>query len=207
MAKVITQLYEKGNHAVEIYPNIVKENIPNDAIETNKIVDESITADKISSGAVTSDKLDSGAVTTDKLSFGAVTGDNIDYKTITSDNIQDGEVKTINLEDGAVTSNKLDFNLYYYTGTIEKSGSFYITFELYSITDLDVNTATKSDFLKLLYENRKDATIYMAGHDISNNTLKVYRVYLPNDSTININSVDETANIDIVDVIKTPIFH
>lgn len=206
MAKVITQLYEKGNHAVEIYPNIARENIPNDAITTDKIVDESITADKISSSAVTSDKLDSGAVTTSKLGFGAVTGDNIDYKTITSDNIQDGEVKTINLEDGAVTKDKLAFNLYYYTGTIATS-TFYITFELYSITNLDVNTASTSDFLKLLYENRKDATIYMAGHDISNNTLKVYRVYLPNDSTININSVDETANIDIQDVIKTPIFH
>ena len=207
MAKVITQLYEKGNHAVEIYPNIARENIPNDAITTDKIVDESITADKISSSAVTEDKLDNGVVTTSKLAFFAVTGDNIAYQTIVSDNILDGEVTTDKLSSGAVTSDKLDFNLYYYTGTIEKSGSFYITFELYSITDLDVNTATKSDFLKLLYENRKDATIYMAGHDISNNTLKVYRVYLPNDSTININSVDETANIDIVDVIKTPIFH
>lgn len=206
MAKVITQLYEKGNHAVEIYPNIAKENIPNDAITTDKIVDESITADKISSSAITEDKIDSGAVTTGKLAFFAVTGDNIAYQTIVSDNILDGEITPDKLSSGAVTSNKLAFNLYYYTGTIATS-TFYITFELYSITDLDVNTATTSDFLKLLYENRQDATIYMAGHDISNNTLKVYRVNLTNDSTIYVNSINETSNIDIEDVIKTPIFH
>ena len=197
MSKVITQLYEKGNHAVEIYPNIVKENIPNDAIETDKIVDASITSDKLEDGAVTSDKLDNASVTTSKLGFGAVTGDNIDYKTITSDNIGDGEV----------TYDKLAFNLYYYTGIIATS-NFYISFELYSITDLDVNTATTSDFLALLYENRKDATIYMAGHDITNNTLKVYRVNMDdNGNKIYINSIDETSNINIEDVIKTPIFH
>lgn len=58
MAQVITTLKKKGDISVDIYPNIKAENIPNNAIDENKISDASITTNKIADNSVTKDKLD-----------------------------------------------------------------------------------------------------------------------------------------------------
>jgi hypothetical protein len=117
MSKIHTTLHKKGDSTVEIYPNVESENIPNNAITTDKITDASVTTAKINDGAVTtakiasnsvtSGKLASNAVTTAKINDGAVTTSKIENLSINENKIQDNSISTVKLKNGAVTYDKL----------------------------------------------------------------------------------------------------
>lgn len=72
MAKSYETLLKKDDPTVEVYPNIESQNIP--------------------SNAVTTDKIAANAVTTDKIANGAVTGTQISNNSIGSAHIQNGTV-------------------------------------------------------------------------------------------------------------------
>ena len=240
MAELIKQLYKKGDDTTLIFPNIKGDNIPSNAVTSDNIADSAITENKINNGAITQNKIADGSVSTAKISDNAITNAKITMGSITNDKIVDGAVTTSKIENSAVTNiklsdnavttakilnnaitnskiapnsisyNQLTFNLYYYTGTIEKSGNFYITFEMYSITNMDVNYATKEELLSLLFENRQDAFIYVCGYDIVHSEGKVFELHMTHENDeykLYVNGNDETSSIDIVDVIKTPIFN
>ena len=47
MAEVITTLHPENDESIDLYPNIKKENIPANAIETDKIANEAVTENKL----------------------------------------------------------------------------------------------------------------------------------------------------------------
>lgn len=210
MAELIKQLYKKGDDTTLIFPNIKGDNIPSNAITSDKISDGAINENKINNGAVTQNKIADGSVSTAKISNNAITNAKIADGSVTNAKILNNAITNSKIAPNSISYNQLTFNLYYYTGTIEKSGNFYITFEMYSITNMDVNQATKEELLSLLFENRQDAFIYVCGYDIINSERKVFELHMThenNEFKLYVNSNDETSSIDIIDVIKTPIFH
>ena len=98
MAQVITTLKKKGDISVDIYPNIKAENVPNNAIDENKIADNSITTNKIVDASITTNKILDSAVTTNKILDSAVTGSKI----------TDASITNIKIVDNSITKNKLN---------------------------------------------------------------------------------------------------
>lgn len=98
MSQVITTLNKKGDRTIEIYPNIVSDNIPSDAVTTTKIANASITTQKLDDGAVTETKIYDASVTRNKLS----------YKCVNEDKIDDGAVTNSKIADGSITPDKFD---------------------------------------------------------------------------------------------------
>lgn len=84
MSQVITTLKKKGDISVDIYPNIKAENIPNNAIDENKIQDASISYNKLQANSVRNDNIINYAVTEGKIadnsiSNGKIQDNAIDY--------------------------------------------------------------------------------------------------------------------------------
>ena len=110
MSKIHTTLHKKGDSSVDVYPNIESENIPSNAVTTDKIIDSAVTTAKIIDGAVTTGKIASNAVTTGKLASNSVTTAKIDTDAVTNAKIADGAVTQGKIADGAVNVNKLSLN-------------------------------------------------------------------------------------------------
>ena len=117
MANLIKQLHKKNDNTTNIYPNILSDNIPNDAVTTDKIINNAITTAKISDGAVTTGKILDASITTDKLLNNAVTTDKIANNSITNSKIvsnsisnaqiQDNAISTAKIQDASITASKL----------------------------------------------------------------------------------------------------
>ena len=80
-----------------VNPDIIRDNIPDGAVNSDKIEDGAIVTLKLADGSVVTAKIVDGAITTSKLEDGAVT----------SDKLNTNAVETAKIKDGAVTSNKL----------------------------------------------------------------------------------------------------
>lgn len=216
MSELIKTLHKKGDASVEIYPNIKRDNIPSNAINNDKLDVNAVGTLNINDLAVTTPKLMAECVTTTKIGKNAVTRDKIGYEAVGEDEIGEKQIKTYHLDDGsvtedkiysgAVTKDKLNFSLYYYTGTIEYSSNFYITFEVYSTEYLNVNDATRSDWLSLLFKVWSDAYIYRCGKDLVNNVNAIFLVNMFDNSTIEVNGTDVTSNITFTDMYSAIIF-
>lgn len=89
MSKVYETLKKKNDTSVEVYPNIERTNIPDGAIntdkldtasvDTSKIVDAAVTTAKVADSNITTAKIADGSVTYDKIGIGAVHGDNLNF--------------------------------------------------------------------------------------------------------------------------------
>lgn len=105
MSQIVETLKKKGDTSVDVYPNIITDNIPASAVTSAKIADGAITSAKIANGAINTDvMMVDGYVTTRKLANDAVT----------SDKIADDAIFTNAIQDGVVTADKIDFALYYH---------------------------------------------------------------------------------------------
>ena len=214
MSDLIKTLHKKGDNTVNVYPNIKSENIPDDAITTSKITNNAITTSKISDLSISTNKLQNGAVTTAKILAGAVTYSKIAYDAVTTDNIADGAVteskiknssiSNIKIYPGTITSSKLAFSIYHYIAIIEKANGFYIPIEFDSCEDMDINIATVSDWLSLIFNVKEDYEYYYPGMDLTVTPAvpKLFTFKLYSSSELDINGNDETSNIDIVDKAK-----
>lgn len=85
-------LREKDNPSNNVYPNVKSQNIPSDAITTEKIVDGAITLSKLASSSVNTSKIVPEAVTGDKLATGAVTSTRLASNAVTSQKISNQAV-------------------------------------------------------------------------------------------------------------------
>lgn len=118
-------LKEQGSEK-EIYPNIISDCIPVDAIDTSQIKDNAIITEKIKDGAVTIEKIsgtfggdritdnsiptkkiEDGAVTTAKIANGAVDTNQISNGAITNKKLRDTSVGTSKIQDSAITTPKI----------------------------------------------------------------------------------------------------
>lgn len=80
-------LREKDNPSNNVYPNVKSQNIPRDAITSEKIVDGAVTGSKIANFSITSSKLNSEAVTGDKIAPNAVSASRLASNAVTSQKI------------------------------------------------------------------------------------------------------------------------
>lgn len=216
MSDLIKTLHKKGDTSTNIYPNIKRDNIPTHAINNDKLDVYAVGTNNINDLAVTTAKLMDECVTTTKISDLAVTRSKIGYEAVGEDEIGEKQVKTYHLADecvtedklynGAVTTDKLSFSLYYYTATIEYTSNFSISFEVYSTEYLDVNNATKSEWLALLFKVWNDAYIYRCGVDLVNNVKAVFLVNMDDNETIKVNGTNVTNNISFIDGYRSTIF-
>ena len=62
MADVITTLHPENDETINLYPNIKKDNIPANAIDTGKLANESVTEAKLANESVTESKLESSII-------------------------------------------------------------------------------------------------------------------------------------------------
>lgn len=102
----VKTLYKKGTTEV-INPNIVAENIPDNAITATKIDSNAVTSAKIASNAVTSGKIASQAVTYDKLASNSVINSKLSNNAVTTEKIANNAVTTEKILNGNVSHNKL----------------------------------------------------------------------------------------------------
>ena len=91
-------LREKDNPSNNVYPNVKPQNIPSDAITTEKIVD----------GAVTGGKIANYTITSSKIVPEAVTGDKIAQNAVSSSRLASGAVTTPKIVNEAITEPKLN---------------------------------------------------------------------------------------------------
>lgn len=98
MSDIITTLKEKGTPTNSVYPNIVGDNIPNNAVTNTKIADGSITTNKIVDGAITTIKINDGAVTINKLE------NNIQNAITNFNNIYDEDLSEISVDNLELTN-------------------------------------------------------------------------------------------------------
>lgn len=94
-----------------INPDIVRENIPDGAVNTAKIEDYAVTEDKIGTGAVTFNKIADGAISESKVEDGAISESKIQNGAISRNKIQNDAITTDKIEDGSITYQKLDSDL------------------------------------------------------------------------------------------------
>lgn len=94
-----------------INPDIVRENIPDGAVNTAKIEDRAVTEDKIENGAVTFNKIADGAISESKVEDGAISESKIQNGVISRNKIQNDAITTDKIEDGSITYQKLDSDL------------------------------------------------------------------------------------------------
>ena len=108
-------LKEQGSEK-EIYPNIISDCIPEDAVETSHIKDGAITTAKIAEGAVTlgkisgtfgQDRIDDNSISTTKIQDKAVTTAKIDNNAVTTNQILDGSITKAKLRDTSVDTEKI----------------------------------------------------------------------------------------------------
>lgn len=90
MAK-ITNLHVKGESTI-IYPNIVSQNIPMNAINFSQIQDDAIITQKIFDRAVTNPKIHDDAISTSKIQDNAISTSKIQDNAITNDKIVDNTI-------------------------------------------------------------------------------------------------------------------
>lgn len=182
MSEIIKDLLDKQDHDVIVRPNIVKDNIPDNAVESSKIADNAVTTAKINAAAVTNAKIADNAIGSSKISSQAVTTGKIDNAAVTTAKIADGAVNTAKIADnaiatakianGAVTDNKLYKNVYLDTAdiTIEVSGVVYI-FELQITANTTLANSTDfNDLLDFLNDNFGTTAIKGMGVNTNDNT-------------------------------------
>ena len=149
MSEIITTLHDKQDNTIDIYPNIKKENIPNNAIETAKINDSAVTRAKINDGAINTNKIDDGAITNDKIALATITNDKIANATITGSKIAVGTITDTNIATGTISTTKLDFNLFRYIFTLlDTTNSKELHFDIYSTTEVEYNLTDIFNLLK-----------------------------------------------------------
>ena len=103
----IQTLHEKGNLGVNVYPNILPANIPNNAIDSTKIADSAIITAKIADSAVTTDKIADDAITNSKLATSSVDTANLIDGAVTTDKIADGAITSAKIAPHNIGSNEL----------------------------------------------------------------------------------------------------
>ena len=220
MSDLIKTLNKKGDSTTKIYPNIKSENIPNNAVDSDKLASNAVTIAKIADDAVTTSKIASSAVTTAKIADDAVTGNKIVDGEITNAKLADYAVKTNNIgayaitegkiKNGEITPNKLTFTLYNYGGWIETS-NYYISFEVITAENyLDISSMTLQQWLELIYNFREDHSIHAAAYNRNTSSYEVvsWNVEDNGDNTysININGTDVTNDTNINDYYKINLF-
>lgn len=114
MTQVITTLKKKGDASVDVYPNILKENIPANAIDESKIEDRAITTSKIEDDSITTDKIQDAAITNDKI------------VSLDGSKINDVSITNIKIVDNSITKNKLNvikkkYNVVFDLGDVDLS--------------------------------------------------------------------------------------
>lgn len=67
MADIISTLHPENRPLDDLYPNILPDNIPADAVSTARIQNLAVTTPKIANGAITADKIKNGEVTENKI--------------------------------------------------------------------------------------------------------------------------------------------
>ena len=110
MSNIIDTLHPKGSLTDNLYPNILKENIPDGSIDSNKLGPNAVTDDKIALYAVSTPQLDDGAVIDSKLGTGAVITAKIANKAVTTAKLDDSAVTTVKLASEAITTAKIANN-------------------------------------------------------------------------------------------------
>lgn len=96
MANDKRQTLKEKDSEKEIYPNIISDCIPVDAVKTSHI----------KNGAITTEKIEDGAVTDEKIS-GTFGKDRIADNSISKEKIENGAVTTVKIANGAVTLDKI----------------------------------------------------------------------------------------------------
>lgn len=99
---------KSSNTGDNVYPNITEDNIPSNAVKTDKINDGAVTTAKINDGAVTTAKIGDSAVTTAKIENEGVTSAKLGALSVTTAKIDGGAVTSAKIGDSAVTSTKIN---------------------------------------------------------------------------------------------------
>lgn len=110
MSNIIDTLHPKGTLTDNLYPNIVKENIPDSSIDSNKLAPNAVTDDKIAPYAVGTPQLDDASVIDSKIAPKAVKTIHIDDKAVTTAKLDDSAVTTDKLSANAITTPKIANN-------------------------------------------------------------------------------------------------
>lgn len=110
MSNIIDTLHPKGSLSDNLYPNILRDNIPDAAVNTVKIADGSITSAKIGNYEVKSTNLDDDSVSTAKIIDQAVTNSKLTDNAISSSKIRSNAVTTTKIADANVTTAKIADN-------------------------------------------------------------------------------------------------
>ena len=139
MSEIITTLHKKGDLSVDLYPNIKRDNIPDGAINNNKLANNSVRTAHIIDNAIT----------TNKISNGAVTNAKIDNYSVSSSKLATDSVTTAKIMDRNVTSSKLDFALCHYKGYFTNSTNKYY-FDM--ISTIRIPSPTIADIFHIMAE-------------------------------------------------------
>ena len=107
MPDKITTLHPKGDLATNVYPNIKQENIPNDAITTDKIVNSAVTESKIANNSVTENKIANASISSVKIKNNAIENAKIKNLAIDSSKLANNSVTTDKINNDAVTEYKI----------------------------------------------------------------------------------------------------
>ena len=197
MSKVYETLKKKNDTSVEVYPNIERTNIPDGAVNTDKLEDASVTTDKILDFNVTETKLANQSVSTFKLANESVTATKIKNGTITSDKIGIGQILGYHLGNNSVSLEKLNFHLYAYVGdTLEFTDNgdniiIYIPLILSTYAEDTNELRTDIDRFMNLWKNMyNDGYVYTRGS--INGT--VYDVQLQASDPDNVSEIEVSIN-------------
>lgn len=203
MSDIITTLKEKGTPTNSVYPNIVSDNIPNNAITNTKIADGSITTNKIVDGAITTNKIVDGAITINKLENNAKNAINnfnsiydADLSEITVDNLElinDAQIGgNVNIDnDLRVSGRILDSENNEIKGLFNHSISATLQIKnttssravlIHFISSYDDNITTLNELVYELgkkinlpiYDNSNDIMGVLVGVDANNNEIEIF---------------------------------
>lgn len=226
MSDIITTLKEKGTPTNSVYPNIVGDNIPNNAVTNTKIADGSITTNKIVDGAITTIKVNDGSITTNKIVDGAITGDKIALGSITETKISDGaitgnkiatySISEGKIQNGSIIPSKLAFNLFAYLGsTLEFTDNGH-SFVIYIPPIISTNNYSDvsyiindiQEFISLWFSYYQDCTILTRGKKDNTWYDVIISVANEDDTTFRVRIDGELITIDsnnyqLVDLLKT----
>ena len=92
MAQIRQTLKLESDPTTEVYPNILSDNIPANAVDATKIASNAVTETKIVDAAVTNTKLATGAVTETKIVDAAVTNTKLGNNAVTNTKIANNAV-------------------------------------------------------------------------------------------------------------------
>lgn len=200
MSKVYETLKKKNDTSVEVYPNIERTNIPDGAINTDKIEDGSITTGKIVDGSITDGKLASNSVGHNNIKDYSIFPSKIYDGAVTEDKIGTDAVTTSKIKDGAVTLDKIAENtLIRYLLKVHSSISnfdFIIDFNSkYNVNDL---SSILDELFRQCGENFACATVFEHNRSSFHS---MYGYFYEDSGTIQfIDDLDEEVNVTVSDM-------